>query len=850
MKQFFFLVVLLFPIMFTSAQQQSGRSFWHSAIEQRVPQISERRYIQPKHYYFSRLELLNLKELASLFPHEKQVREGLAEPYMIELPMPDGNFQKFMVAESPVMEQGLAVRYPEIKTYAGYGVTDPYASIRFDITPAGFHAQVLTPSGAWYIDPYSLSTNEFYISYYKKDMTVDPRRAEEATCVVIADEEIMEEIKFLREQLSWERSGAQLRTYRTAIATTGEYTTFHGGTVVLGLAAVVTALNRVSGIYETEAAIRMNLIANNDLIIYTNASTDPYTNNNGSTMLTQNVNNLNSVIGNANFDVGHVFSTGGGGIAGLGVICGSSKARGVTGLPSPVGDPFYVDYVAHEMGHQFGGNHTFNGSSGSCSGGNRNGPTAYEPGSGTTIMAYAGICSPQNTQNFSDPYFHGISLDEIIAFSTLGGGNNCPVITPTNNDAPAVTVPAGGFTIPKSTPFSLTGSAVDPNGDSLTYCWEQFDLGATGAPGSPVGNAPIFRSFKPVASPTRYFPKLADVINNTYVMGEILPSYARTLTFRLTARDNRSGGGGMGKASLQFSVTDAAGPFLVTSPNTAVTWDGSTTQTIQWDVAGTNAAPVNTQFVRILLSTNGGLTFPHVILESTLNDGAEQITLPNLPTTTARIKIEAVGNIYYDMSNANFTIVDNPVPVELTSFTGSVNGNTALIEWVTATEMNNKGFRVERRKESSSWQQAGYINGRGNSVEVSRYQFTESGLETGVYFYRLIQEDYNGTSKTYDAIEVEISRPDVFSLNQNYPNPFNPATSISFSLPVRGSVVLDIYSSLGEKVATLVNEIREAGYHQVSFDASQLTSGTYIYTIRVSAGNASSTDIKKMILVK
>lgn len=850
MKQFFLFAIVILTHISLSAQLQTGRDFWHHAVEERVPNIKKQRYIVPVRYHFSRLELLNLREMAGSIPHEVQVREGSAAPFAIELPAPDGSFQKFLVAESPVVEVGLGLRYPEITTYAGRGISDPYAYIRFDITPAGLHAQIISPNGTWYIDPYSLSTNEFYISYLRNDYTADRSRASEATCSLIADEEIAEEIKFLREQIGWEQSGAQLRTYRTAIAATGEYTAFHGGTVALGLAAVITALNRVNGIYETEVAIRMNLIANNDLIVYTNASTDPYTNNSGSTMLSQNVTNLNNVIGNANFDVGHVFSTGGGGVAGLGVICGNSKARGVTGLPSPVGDPFYVDYVAHEMGHQFGGNHTFNGSSGSCSGGNRNASTAYEPGSGTTIMAYAGICSPQNTQNFSDPFFHGISLDEIIAFSTLGGGNNCPVITPTNNDAPSVTVPSGGFSIPKSTPFSLTGSALDPNGDSLTYCWEQFDLGSAGAPGSPVGNAPIFRSFKPAATPTRYFPKLADVINNTYVMGEILPSYARTLTFRLTARDNRSGGGGMGKASLQFSVTDAAGPFLVTSPNTAVTWDGSTTQTIQWDVAGTNAAPVNTQFVRILLSTDGGLTFPHVILESSPNDGAEQITLPNLPTTTARIKIEAVGNIYYDMSNANFTIIDNPVPVELTSFTGSVNGNTALIEWVTATEVNNKGFRVERRKESSSWQQAGYINGRGNTTEISRYEFSESGLETGLYYYRLIQEDYNGTSKTYDAIEVEVSRPDLFSLNQNYPNPFNPATSISFSLPVRGSVVLDVYSSLGEKVATLVNEVREAGYHQVSFDASQLTSGTYIYTIRVSAGEASFTDTKKMILVK
>ena len=403
----------------------------------------------------------------------------------------------------------------------------------------------------------------------------------------------------------------------------------------------------------------MVLVANNNLIVYSNAATDPYTNNNGSAMLAQNQTNLDTVIGSANYDIGHVFSTGGGGVAFRFGPCNVSlKAQGVTGLPSPTGDPFHVDFVAHEMGHQFGANHTFNSTAGSCGGGNHNASTSYEPGSGSTIMGYAGLCGADNLQLHSDADFHGISIQEIVNFTT-GSGNVCAVKASTNNTPPTVDAGPNGnpaFTIPKNTPFQLTGTASDANGDALTYDWEEFDLGPTGALNSPSGNAPLFRSFLSSTNRTRTFPKLTNLLNNTQTIGELLPSYARALNFRLTVRDNRAGGGGINQDTIALQVSGSAGPFQVTAPNTAVTWAGGSTQTVTWNVAGTTAAPVNCANVNLLLSTNGGTTFPTTILAGTPNDGSQAITVPSVVTTQARLKVACATNIFFDVSNTNFVI--------------------------------------------------------------------------------------------------------------------------------------------------------------------------------------------------
>ncbi len=835
--------------IFVSQAQTNENKIWQDINESSIVDNLNRQII-PQEYRTLSLNIVELKSILVQVPLEFSEEANESE-ILLELPLPNGEFEFFNVLESPIMEPELSIKYPEIKTYIGRGLTEGIFNVRFDFTPSGFHAMICTINGTIYIDPYSQGNIINYISYYKKDF--QPTEVNPFICDGPEIEpEIAEEIRNLVSNGIEYRVGEQLRTYRVAVAATGEYTTFHGGTVNAGMNAIVVAMNRVNQIYENEVSVRMVLVANNNLIVYTNSSTDPYTNSNGSTMLGQNQSNLDAVIGTANYDIGHVFSTGGGGVAFLGVICRAGlKAQGVTGLTQPTGDPFYVDYVAHEMGHQFGGNHSFNGNGGACSGGNRNGSTAYEPGSGSTIMAYAGICGSQNLQSSSDDYFHGISQDEIVAYTTLSFGNGCPVITSTGNNAPVVTVQSGGFSIPINTPFSLTGSAVDPNGDALTYCWEEFDLGPAGSPNSPSGNAPIFRSFDPVSSSTRLFPKLSNLLNNTQTIGEILPSYTRNLTFRLTARDNRPGGGGVGKSSnLSFSVTNTAGPFVVTSPNTAVDWPGLSLQTITWNVTNTNVAPVNCALVNILLSTNGGQTFSITLISNTPNDGSEEVLIPDNETTTARIKVQAANNIFYDISNTNF-VISTAVPVELTTFSSFINSNSVTLSWITVTEINNHGFNVERisilkDNVTSKWESIGFVQGNGTTTEQNYYSYSDIGLKPGNYMYRLKIIDINGSFEYSSTINSEVEPPAVFSLSQNYPNPFNPATAIQYQLPEKEFVTLKIFDAIGVEVATLVNQEKEAGIYKVSFDASSLTTGAYFYTLQ--AGSFMKTN--KMLLMK
>ncbi len=659
--------------------QGDPNGLWQSMADFPAGVQAQGAWVRPAKYRAVRTSLAALRQayqgvLLEPGPQDAMLEAVAAPPTVVQLPDPDGGFQAFRVYESPVMAPELAAQFPTIKTYVGQGLDDAAATLRMDVTDQGMHAQVLSPRGAWYIDPFSRDNTEDYAVYYKREMAAPHR----FVCETVAPPN--ENAVFLdpAEQPDFLASGPTLRTYRAAVAATGEYTAFHGGTVALGQAAIVTAMNRVTGVYEVELGVRMTLVANNSLLVYTNSGTDPYTNTNGSTMLGQNQTNIDSVIGSANYDIGHVFSTGGGGIAGLGVVCSAgNKARGVTGSASPTGDAFWIDFVAHEIGHQYGGNHTFNGTGGNCAGGNRNAGTAYEIGSGSTIQAYAGICSADDLQPNSDPYFHFISIQEMNAYTQSGGGSGCSVNTATGNSAPSVSAGAA-FTIPRGTPFMLTATGSDPNGDPLTFCWEERDLGAaTTLAAADNGASPIIRSLNPTTSPTRTVPKLSTVVAGTVDNAEKVPAVGRSaFNWRVTARDNRANGGGVAHADVTHVVSGVAGPFTVTSPSSATSWPANSVQNITWNVAGTTANGVNTANVQVLLSTDGGVTFPIVVAASVPNSGSAAVTIPNNQTTAGRLMVKAVGNIFFAVNTGVITITAPVAGVVLSGAGGNSISDT------------------------------------------------------------------------------------------------------------------------------------------------------------------------------
>jgi len=643
---------LLCCLLLVLAGALNAQNYFTDISENTIPGARKSmRHIAPRKYRTVRLDLTQLQPLLATAPD--RFKPGGAAPEqatVLSLPLPDGTWGRFRVAEASVMAPALQAKYPEIRCYTGTGIDDPTASLKCDLTPQGFHAMIRSARHApVFIDPYRQGDREHCVVYRKQDLDdKEPFHCsldEEYTAQEIAKNPAPDAV-----------GDCTFRRYRLALACTGEYATFHGGTKPLVLAAMNTTMNRVNGIYERDLSVTMQIIANNDTLIFLDPVTDGYSNGNGSSMLTQNQTKCSNLIGSANYDMGHVFSTGGGGIASLGVICNNStKARGVTGRSAPIGDPFDVDYVAHEMGHQFNANHTQNNSCG------RNPATAMEPGSGSTIMGYAGICSP-NIQANSDAYFHAINLQEIGNFITAGTGNVCPVKTTTGNTAPAANAGAD-YTIPRSTPFALTAIGSDTDGDPITYCWEQMNNEiATMPPLATNTGGPMFRSLNPAVSPTRYFPRLPDLLSNANTTWERLPGVARTMNFRVTVRDNNPDGGCTAEDNMVLTVAGSAGPFVVTEPNTATTWYVGEFKTVTWDVAATDIAPVNCGAVRILLSTDGGLTYPFVLANSAPNTGSALVEVPSELSTTCRIMVQAVGNVFFDISDQNFTIAIPLVP--------------------------------------------------------------------------------------------------------------------------------------------------------------------------------------------
>ncbi|PSL42380.1 putative secreted protein (Por secretion system target) [Chitinophaga niastensis] len=776
------------------------------------------------------------------------VGNASAHSTIISLPNADGQIEQFEIIEASNFEPALQARFPEIRAFSGKGITDKHATVKLSISPQGIQAMVFrTEKDNEFIEPYSADHTVYTV--FKKQRKTLPWKCSTPEQKLATN---------IGNQLpnNTARSTGDAKTMRLAQSVTAEYSNYFGATsasqVALVLAAVNATLTRCNGVYEKDLAIHLNLIAATTNVFYYNPSTDPYSDAStgaGGAWNGELQSTLTSVIGEANYDIGHLFgASGGGGNAGcIGCICvDNQKGSGFTSPADaiPQGDNFDIDYVVHEVGHQFGANHTFSMS-------NEGTGVNVEPGSGITIMGYAGITA-QNIAPHSIDIYHAASIAQIQ--SNLSG-KTCPITIGINNATPVVNA-GGNFTIPISTPFALTGSATDATaGNVLTYCWEQNDNASSSQTGtssvaSPTkASGPNWISFSPTTSPTRYFPKMATILAGGLVSGplpggsagantEALSSVSRTLGFRLTVRDNAPYSstapvtiGQTNFADMTVTVSNSSGPFAVTAPNTAVSWAGNSSQTITWSVANTTAAPVSCANVKISLSTDGGTTFSP-LLASTPNDGSEVVTIPNTPTTTARIKVEAVGNIFFDISNTNFTITSGSSCASPTGLTASAIATTsATVGWTAVS--GAVSYNVDYKPTvSSTW-----INAATGTTATS---LGLTGLTPGTtYDYRL-RTNCASDSSSYSAAQFTTTPLVTCGAPTGLTSSAVTATGATVSwTAVSGALSYDVDYKLNSST-TWINAA--SGTTSTSVSLSGLTSATlYDWRVRTNCSGGSGT---------
>lgn len=746
---------LLILTLFASSYGQQVR--WVKSSAQEVYKLQKMdRETTPENFLIYKVDLETIKKQLQSESNAQKLQQ-----YTPTLVFPNalGTLAEYEIREIPVLSSKLAEKYPSIKSYLGVSTTDKKQSIRFSITPFGLHAILYSPDfGTHYIDTYSGDQN-YFIAYDRNDLNT----INKLNCLVETDDEHSqpEASTSFTSPASIQNLNANYKEYRLAMACTIEYAAYHINAAQTNgiptttdsekkevvLAAMATTMTRVNFIFERDLGIHMNLVDNNDELIFIDS--DNFDNNNAYALINQSHNVIKSIIGNANFDIGHTVSTGGGGLAALNAPCNNySKGRGITGSPNPVGDPFDVDFVAHEMGHQFGANHTFNSS---CSG-NRNNFTAVEPGSGNSIMAYAGVCQSGiiggnvNVQNYSTPFFNSISISEINNFINSQG--NCSTNTPMT--APAPTANAGGDRIfPIGTPFYLEGIVADSIAAiNYTYNWEQIDRQlSTQPPTKDAVQGPNFKFVAPTELPIRYFPNFTDLTSGVNTKWEVLPDVARTMNFRLTVRDNNIiEGGQTAFDDIEVTFLDL-GPFQITYPNSNdVVFEAGEMETILWDVANTDGTELNTSHVDILLSTDGGFTFT-TLVTNTPNDGEEPIEVPGVSTEEALILIKPTNASYYTVSK-KFKIDNGTASIDTSSREAfSVYPNpTSDVLFISLNSEMNQDLRITIYD----------VTGRMVREEVAlrsaitnnQHQITLDSLPAGVYMIQL------GNGQLHQTIKV------------------------------------------------------------------------------------------------
>ncbi|WP_084205945.1 reprolysin-like metallopeptidase [Psychroserpens mesophilus] len=690
-------LLLLIFLMSTCVVMAQSKSLWQKQTTTNNLRVKAGKQYLPKTQVFT----LNTEALRQTLNESSQ--SGKSTNLVLSFPNADGQFERFRVFEASVMEPELAERYPDIKSYAGQGIDDPTAIIRFSVTPLGFQSIRLSANKpASFIE--AITDDATMYSVFTRANTLNMN--DDFECSVT---ESMNRSMNSDNTMSMRNADdGILRTYRLAVSATGEYTNYHGGTKPLALAAIVQTMTRVNGIFEIDFNVKMTLIGNTDDVIYTNTATDPYGNTTAN-YNSQLQSTLTSVIGEANYDIGHLFANlqNNGNAGCIGCVCvNNQKGSGWTSATVPEGEFFDVDYVAHEMGHQFGANHTwtFNGNEGTN--------VQVEPGSGTTIMSYAGITGATDVEPNVTPNFHAVSIEQVTDYVK---STSCQTNTNTMNAVPVVNA-GSDYTIPRGTPFVLDGSATDADTPSnqLSYVWEQMDENnATSTyPSTTATTGVAFRCYEPSSETNRYFPRLETIkTGSTSWQWEAVPNVARTLNFRFTVRDNVAGGGTNNSDDVEITVNGTAGPFVVNSPNTNITWNEGSFATVTWDVAGTTGNGINAANVDIFLSTDGGDTYTIPLATGVPNDGSHDIVVPNNQGTQNRVMVRGANNIFFDISNTNFTIAA-PLPCTATvptSFIASgVGATSATLSW---DNIDNVVFDIQYREVGSgTWMDASTSN--------------------------------------------------------------------------------------------------------------------------------------------
>lgn len=689
---------------------------------------------QPTEFLQFELKLNALKSRLESAPNRRVA--SFTQGVIVDFPNSDGTIEQYRVVEASVMQQELQDRYPELRSYKGQSITNPENSVRFSITPYGLRSIKMSPNGVDYIEP-ATSDRTVYSVYSRASV---PFQSFECG---VTDDAI--DVSMAEDTGTFQRNAndGQLRTFILALGCTEEYAAFHVAQAGLAedapeadrkaavLANMVDVMTRVNALYERELSLTMELVSTNENVIF--LSSPFLSNSNYTQLINQSQQFIDAFVG-VPYDIGHMLTTGPGGLAQLFSPCTANKARAVSGTGSPIGSQF-EGILMHEMGHQYGSPHTWNGSAGSCNPSNVSVSSAYEPGSGTTIMGYAGICGSQNIQTTRDLYFHQRSLQTMwdnISF----GNSTCATQTATGNNAPVVDAGAN-YTIPIRTPYKLTASATDANGtESLTYCWEQYDLGPQGVPGETTLEGPLVRSFPPTSSPVRYIPRLEDVVANggNSTQWEKLVVVERPINFRVTVRDNDPNGGNNDVDAMTVN-TVLSGFFRVTSQNQpGIVYDGNSTQTVTWDVAGTTENGINTSEVNILLSTDAGVTFDTVLAASVPNDGSHDVVMPNVDAAECRIIVESVGNIFYNI---------NLIPFELQA--GLSVDEELLSNLSIYPNPNNGDFTIDFRPNTVNDIKIDLYDIRGRKVYSKSYELTAQFNEnisvanamSGIYILRI-----------------------------------------------------------------------------------------------------------------